>query len=545
MTYYNYLIDEYPLNPYFTLDKFENALNSVFNQIYASKSEISYDDTISDFQAYKPLRNHFLLKFDDFLQISEQLSEIYSYLAEQNCFEMTTNFPPELHSNIPFKKQHLVGVFTNTSHQEYLQEFLVGEPGSISFCRDIKYKNIWFRFGIESHVLFPFLQFQLHQSDFQIDWKILIQDWISYGRGFSQEILSFMKEEIEVNSQFLLPFSEQKFLLEKSYFEESYGLFFPILVFEGLKSILHASQINKKQDFEPQNFRDLIYLWRFQRAKFMFYQKDWLNAEQYLLPLLNEIKSNHYPNFCIEICYSLAEISEKLKNYTQGIEYLLKGLEFAKNGTTPILKILHLHFYLMKLAFYRSNEKEKVKHEEILFSVLNDFPNGKEKSKMVLQIELWHIHWDIEEGWLDSAKERLLGIKNPEKYGSDYEIEFNFLWGQFYKKSNNLEQMWKAYEKNFKFSPRKNYFLGLSYLEYVAEYFLQPNYSSFLYRGFQMLQKAAEFFDYHNPRDLLKLSEILAKLIEICFQLHNDDLAIKYQKQLSACHSVISFFMHK
>ncbi|MCF2141573.1 MAG: hypothetical protein K9W44_16080 [Candidatus Lokiarchaeota archaeon] len=538
LDYFNYLYDEYPLNHDFKLTSFESEFQQIFKQIFSSKAPFSLDDNNSEYNLYQMMRLNLIKKDDFFYNHFHEISHLYDEIAKHNYFNQTSEFPAELISNFPYGRENLAIIYCDQTFSEYF----IGEPSSISYWSNSTYKNIWIRFGLESHLILPLLQIKSQNNLFNINIIDLVEDWIDYWRSISNEIILFLKSQANINSQFLQPFSERKFLLDKKNFDICYGLFFPTLVLEGFKSFLKTQPKYNKLDHPPQNFHEILYLERLQHARFLFYQDNWLNIEKIITPILNQIDFEKFPNYTIDSYFLLAETSVKLKSFTQAINFLVKALDVAKLGQTSLSKICELHFKIMQYAYYRSNDTIKDKHEQILSKIISSLPNGKKRSKLAIQVELWYAEWEINEDWRDLAENRLLNIKNPGKYKIDYEIKVNYLWAQYFKKKNDLDKMWAYYEKNFKFSKRKNFILGMSYLYYVSEHFLQPNFTQFLYKGFQMLQKAADFFDFRQPRDLFKLTEILTKLIEICFQLHNDELAAQYQKQLSACHSVISFF---
>lgn len=543
MSFFDIFCEEFPFNHNFNIGGKEEEFLQEFNSYLLTQNFIEGtisdpQSEISEFQFYKHIRKALASQTAPLNNFIPKLSHTIKEVCSKFNLQRDSSLFHDLKHNIPFLRRNQYFTYTNLDKNEHL----LVEPDTVSYWHDITHKHFWIRGGVESFCLFPLNTVQQKLLNVDINLTSLITNWIEYMRGITEKFFHFIDSQVFLDATLLQPFSEQKFLIENKDYLACHGLFFPQLVLEGLTSTIIGTSNWNILDLVPENLKEVNYIDLFQKGEINFYHGDLLKAENILRDLSTKVDFNIFPKFSIKILLLLARISMGLKQYTQGINFLEKALEISKLGFSSLISILEIHFKLMQCSYYRNIENKKEQHEKILQDILENYPNGKEKSKIGIEVTLWYIEWELSEKWFDSVETKLIQLKNAGKYGSNYEIQVNYWWSQFYYLKKDLPKMWAACEKNFKYSPRKNIFIARSYLDYVNQHFLQPNYSSFLYKGFQHLQKILDYLDPQNPEDIFIITEIYGKLIEICFQLHNDDLAREYQQKLTELLQIIEFY---
>ncbi len=540
--FYNFLLEEYPLNYNFQLSDFESEFLAEISQFLPEIQDFDITDIESESFINQQIRSNVRQKDARLLENMK----IYSQNIEKICagynFEPSPAPPLELKNNIPFLQRNSFIYFSDANQTENI----LSEIGSLSYWNDKMIKNIWARCGFESHLEHALLNFQTHRSDFKFDNEELISTLIDYARGISTEFGSFLENESPLENTQLNPFSERKFRLERKNFDNCYGLWLPSLDRDEKYNIVVENSDFKILDSPTKNLSELFYLDRFFQGKMYFFQGNLMQAEKILHLLQADMNYEQFPNFTIQILLLLTKINERLKLHSQAIVFLKKALEISKLGQSPIVLILEIHFKLIQNYFYLNNDDEKINHEDVIQKFMEAYPAGKDKSRIQLELEFWHIQWDMAEDRLNSAENRLGKMKNPGKYGQEFEIRLNYLWAQIYLKKQDLAKMWTSYEKNFKLASRiteKNEYLAKSYWEFVNQHFLQHDYSSFLKNGYMKLLKAIEFLDFREPSQLVSMTDIYSKIIEICLQMKDNDLAMKYQQILTDFHKIIQYYI--
>ncbi|MHA1610506.1 MAG: tetratricopeptide repeat protein [Promethearchaeota archaeon] len=545
LDFYNFLHDEYPLNYNFQFTDFESELLAEISKYLPDDQNFDINSNGSESYLYKQIKSNIIEKDTRLLyNIGDCGKNIEKICGDYN-FSPSQTPPLELKNNIPYLQRNKFLYYSDPNQTENIMT----EPGSISYWNDKMIKNIWTRSGFESYLEHSLLNLQNQSPDFQFNHEKLITTLIDYARGISMEFSTFLETESPLETKLLNPFSERKFRLEQNNFDICHGIWLPSINFTGDMNIVVENSDSDLLDSPAKNLSELSYLDRFFQGKMFFYQNNMMKAENLLHNLQEDIPRDRFPNFTIQILLFLNKINEKLKHHSQAIVYLKRGLEIAKLGHTPIVIILELHFKLIKNYFYQKSDGEKANHENIVQKFIENYPTSKGKSKIQLELDFWYILWDIEEEKIESAEKRLGKIKNPGKLGSEFEIRLNYLWAQIYLKKNDLSKMFTAYEKNFKISSRmsdKNFYMAKSYLEFVNQHFKKPDPSSFLFDGFKKLQKAIDYLDFNRkPSNLILLTEIYSKLIEICLKMKKNDLAIEYQQILADYHKIIQYYVRE
>ncbi len=333
----------FQLQPYpyeFNFKDKEDEIKDYLKQLYPLPSDEQQNSKeFDDFLINLTIRDNYIKKY---LSIDENLknfsADVLSIAQDFNLSPVQT-LPPEISLGIP-KKREFKTVFLN---RQKPSQFLIEEPGSITYFRDFIFNNTWIRTGFESNSCLIWYEI-FKDQDFRLDY--LIYDWMVYARGLIKSVLPLFDSQITEYIQRWKNFSDVAFLSNIPRESPIPGLFLPNLFYE----IPFSTEIEIPQYLllkeVPSTLNELyaeeIFHNGIELEKKGHFQESIRNLEE-----SNELLKNFSQNDGrVKILLKLAELNLQLQNYSQTLRNLNESIDIVKKGdiSLPIIMQIHQHF---------------------------------------------------------------------------------------------------------------------------------------------------------------------------------------------------------
>ncbi|MHA1746996.1 MAG: tetratricopeptide repeat protein [Promethearchaeota archaeon] len=433
---------EEPYNFEFNLDSHIQKISLLLEKYYPpirtldqkTLSEIS-DNEVSMSIRKKVFEDRRSFK-ENIHKLSRDIQDVYSDFG----FHPTSELPPELSKGFPRSRRNWIVLFKNQSPNEYLIE----EPGSITYFRDYIYNNAWIRTGFES--VTPNIWYQaFSDQDYQMNY--LFYDWIVYARGLLKKVQPIIAPSSGYRSWDVKAFSDVQYLKEYACNLLVPGLFMPRLVYENQKS----SEWELRDEFlfssSPTSLEELATIEDFAQVQVLMRKGQFPQSEKLLLSILETLKTYHHIFGVTHSLIFLADISLKVKNYSNCLKYALEALEYAKSGKIPISDITKLHILLIQTYENTLSPEKSKTHVQIILTFLKSLPVSAENDQLILKCHLEFVRMNIaKEDYHEANLHFKELLKRMDKY-PEFQFLYYFERSKYHSKNQKPAKQYQALQK--------------------------------------------------------------------------------------------------
>jgi tetratricopeptide (TPR) repeat protein len=371
------------LPPYthdFNLGPYEGNLSEYIKRYYP-------DESVTDPELLQSDRKIALFVRDRILH-SPNFPETYTPRLSQDildCFHYfhlspTDTAPPELTEGFPTGRENAVIFFRNTDFKDYLVE----EPGSVTYWRDYHYKNVWIRTAMQTFS--PYMLYHAFDSQ-EYRMNYLIYDWLVYCRGLIRHLTTIL-DEPQFQSQDLAPFSEVPLLRDHLSKTSLNALFMSPLVTELQLTGKKSQPDSILFESAPQSLEELSAIQDFAQARALI-QRGKLSPAQHLLTnAKRKLKKYHHTHGLVNVILKLAETYAEEQKYPDAFSALSECIDLAKSGKIPVDTIIKVHNMLTHIHSLAGNQARAQDQFEIALKFLRSLPSDSKNDALIARTYL-------------------------------------------------------------------------------------------------------------------------------------------------------------
>lgn len=415
----------------FHYEDYEEKIISLLKKYYPEPSiEIVNPAVPEDYLTNLKIRNSYLQKYKDLEKLNEQFSQDILEISNDFHLHPTQNLPPELIHGIPAKRHSQLIMFTRQNPSQYLIE----EPGSISYYRDYTLHNVWIRTGFES-LSAPIWYQVFEDQKFRMDY--LIYDWMVYTRGLLRAILPLFDTNTTDYIQRWKNFSEVAFLNKISHDSSIPGLFLPSLFYESSYSFKLIKPEYDLLDAIPCSLVELYAEIKYNHAKSLLKKGHFQESINELSGIMAILNKYHHQKGSIKVQIELASLENSQQNYSNALKILNQSLDLAKEGDISIELIMKIHRMFIQTYSNLKKPESVQKHIRITEVFLKSSNDKEINSKHLLNksyLSTAVAYLKLND--LDSANKYFKTVlKNMEDY-PDIEFLYYFHRAKYYQMAN-------------------------------------------------------------------------------------------------------------
>lgn len=431
------MLQQEPYQYEFNLDAYQSQIARIVEKFYSTQEIPTSHDTADERTINTFLRSYVLQNQHNFDQFNLALSKDVLDIYQDFHLHPTDDLPAELSVGYPEDRRNYVVLFKRDDPDQYLIE----EPGSITYYRDFVYNNVWIRTGLESHTLNLWYQVFQDQS-FKMNY--LIYDWIIYCRGLTKKIMPLLENGPLFNPLDIKNFSYVQFLKQFAPKMSLPGLFLPQLVYENTLVSDHHLRDFFLFESVPCSLEETNTIEHYAQAKILIGKGNYSKAEEVFKDILHRLKKFHHILGEVAVLFKLAKIARIKKNHVLSIAYLEEALDLARSGKVSLSDIVHIHIELIYSHVFNTDSLKASHHKEIVVMFLKDLPSNDQSESLILRYyldmaRLSMLEKDYEEANLH-FKELLKRIdKHP-----DYEFLYYYERSKYYAGIENETKQFQA-----------------------------------------------------------------------------------------------------
>ena len=429
-----------PYSYEFNLEPYHTKISQLIRHYYSPNDQSPQSDPPTESSMNALLRHNVFQNQNTFDECNLVLSKDILDVYQDFHLHPSDNLPAELSKGFPRNRRNYVVLFRREDPDEYLIE----EPGSITYCRDYVHNNVWIRTGLESHTLNLWYQAFEDQS-FKLNY--LFYDWIIYCRGLTKKIMPLLENGPLFNPLDIKVFSYVQFLKLYASKMRLPALFLPQLVYENTLTSEH--QIRDFFLFEsiPCSLEETSTIDHYAQAKILIGKGNYSKAEEKLKAILHRLKKFHHILGEVAVLFKLAKIARIKKSHILSIAYLEEALDLARSGKIPLSDILHIHIELIYSHTMNANSLKANEHKEIILTFLKDQPSNDKTDKLFLRYFLDMTKLAMQENEFDEANLLFREILKRMEKQPDYEFLYYFERSKYYAGIDNDSKQFQALQK--------------------------------------------------------------------------------------------------
>ncbi|WP_371803217.1 tetratricopeptide repeat protein [Candidatus Lokiarchaeum ossiferum] len=434
------LLQDEPYRYDFNFVAYQSKITQVIEKFYSSNDDPTFQDSSDGSIINSLLRSNVLQNqhtFDHFnLALSKDVLDIY----QDFHLHPTDDLPAELSKGFPENRRNFVVLFKREDPDQYLIE----EPGSVTYYRDYVYNNVWIRTGLESHTLNLWYQVFQDQS-FKINY--LIYDWIIFCRGLIKKVMPLLENGPLFNPLDIKNFSYVQFL--KQFAPNMYlpGLFLPQLVYENtLVSDYYCRDFFLFESI-PCSLEETSIIEHYSQAKILIGKGNYSKAEEAFKDILHRLKKFHHILGEVAVLFKLAKIARIKKNHVLSVAYLEEALDLARSGKVPLSDIVHIHIELIYSHIFNSDSLKANQHKQIVVQFLKDLPANEQSESLILRYYLDMARLSMMEQDFDDANLQFKELLKRIDKHPDYEFLYYYERSKYYAGINNEAKQFQALQK--------------------------------------------------------------------------------------------------
>ncbi|MHA1583743.1 MAG: hypothetical protein ACTSWL_00685, partial [Promethearchaeota archaeon] len=455
-----------------------------------------------------------------FPKFSHQISEDVLNFYKDFELQPTNELPAELSRGVPFERRNWIALFNGSDPSEYIIE----EPGTITYFRDHVDKNIWFRSGFQS--LTPNVWYETFQSQhYTMDY--LFYDWIIYSKAILKIFLESINNISNFDTKLLNSFNEQKFLKNYADNQEISALFLPYLAYENQ---IASTPDKKLFETPPESLDESLINEKYQNALDLLNKTDLFEAKKKLKEVFQDLVKYHHLKGQLIVSLQISEVSFQQKQYLEARNVLQQAFEIIKSNITEEELIVETHFGLIKAYRFTSELDNANKHERILIKFIHSLPSENSFEELILKAYLKLSQLALSLNLLPKANEYSREVlKRMEKYPY-YEFYYYYERSKYHAASDNPYKQSQALLKAIavKEAPK----IPKMHAKYdLANYYIEKKED--FQKAIKILEKLIDELK-ENKMEIMKFkANCISKLMIAYSSLDKDDIVIELHEKLT------------
>nr|QEE15665.1 hypothetical protein DSAG12_01492 [Candidatus Prometheoarchaeum syntrophicum] len=431
------------LEPYkydFNIDNYKSQISELVQKLYPNESNFEPEALKSEKEVILTIRNNILRDYDTFensyMKISQDVFDIY------RDFHLlpTEQLPPELDEGFPRNRRNWVVIFKKDSPDEYLME----EPGCLTYWRDFIHKNVWIRTGLESYSVNIWYE-AFKDQNFKLNY--LFYDWIIYCRGLIKKIIEPILDQMQFEAGLLKSFSEIRLLKEYLSKNGSSALFLPRIIYENLNSPEKDTSERFLFQGAPCSLEEMSAVEDFRLAELFERKGNYNRSLELLLNAKKKLKKFHHINGQIKVIFKLNDLVIKDKDYNKSVEFLSEALELSKSGQVSVVNIVNIHLSLGYSYALGNSAFKSETHNQIVKTFLNSLPSTKQNQNLICRMYLEFAKLNLIQEEYEEADANFKQLLKHIKKNSPYEFLYYFERAHYYNSVKNETKHYLSLKK--------------------------------------------------------------------------------------------------
>ncbi len=432
------------LKPYkheFNFTGYRPKIRDLIQKYRSNQKNTTENPSIEEIFEKTRIRDKYLREKDEdtFETCLKKLSQDVLSIYRDFHLRPTNKKPPEIFNGYPRGRENFTVIFKSEDPNQYLLE----EPGCVSYWRDYHYKNIWTRTGFEC--LWAKILYQaFSDKDYRLNY--LLYDWIVYARGLIKPIVETL-DKVGIDFQEFQPFSEVKLLKDILRKKEHPGIFVPTMTYEAMQSEELVERSKVLFDSAPTSLVEVSAIDHFIQAEYLMKRNDLQSAKQKTAKALVKLKEAHHAKGELKCLFRLYEISEAQKKYAEGVKILERALEIAKLNACTVQEISKIHNLMIKAYGNKGNNTTSERHFVINLKFLESLDRSAKVEKLIVETHLEMFKLRLKQKKIKLAKEHLKSLAKHVKKYPEYEFLFLYWRAKYEQASGNKKVMLNLLEK--------------------------------------------------------------------------------------------------